>query len=201
MTAISFNINWNIYKSSYILLFFFILFFLLFVFTSCDSKKNLQSLDAKKFSIEQAKNVDINYTLGGKIKAKLTSALMLLVQDSLPYVEFPHALHVDFYSDSGKIESKLDAMYAKYFQSQNKVFLKDSVTIINIKGDTLHCNELYWDRSNLGNEFYTNKPVRIRTKTNIIDGIGMESAQDFKNWHIIDPTGIIRLPSSQFPGN
>ena len=172
------------------------------IITGCENKdKDLKALDSKKFSIEQAKNVDINYTMGGKIKAKLFSPLMLLVQDTLPFVEFPQSLHVDFYSESGKIESKLDARYARYLQTQSKVFLRDSVGIINIKGDTLHCNELYWDRSRIGTEFYTDKPVRIRTRTEIINGIGMESAQDFKDWHIINPTGIIILPASQFPSN
>lgn len=63
--------------------------------------------------------------------------------------------------------------------------MRDSVKVINIeKGDTLYCDELYWDRNREGVEFYTEKPVKIRTKTHLIDGIGMESAQDFKNWHI-----------------
>ena len=52
-----------------------------------------------------------------------------------------------------------------------------------IKGDTLYCDELWWDRNRTGNEFYTDKPVRIRTKTQIINGTGMEASQDFKNWH------------------
>ncbi|MEO8772634.1 MAG: LPS export ABC transporter periplasmic protein LptC, partial [Ferruginibacter sp.] len=69
------------------------------------------------------------------------------------------------------------------------------------KGDTLYCNELYWDRNRKGTEFYTDKPVKIRTKTNIINGEGMESAQDFKNWHIINTSNsTIKIPSSKFPG-
>ena len=80
------------------------------------------------------------------------------------------------------------------------VFLKDSVVVINIeKGDTLRCEELYWDRNRSGNEFYTDKPVKIRTKKEIINGMGMEASQDFKNWHIMQTTGIISVPDSAFP--
>jgi LPS export ABC transporter protein LptC len=121
------------------------------------------------------------------------------VQDTVTYVEFPNSLAVDFYSDSGIAESRLTALYARYKENQDIVFLRDSVKVINIKGDTLHCQELYWDRSRTGREFYTDKAVRIRTRTQIIDGIGMEASQDFKQQVIKKPTGIVGVPSSQFP--
>ncbi len=166
-----------------------------------NTSKELKDLSNKSLGIEEAKDVDINYTLGGKARAKLRSPLMLRVQDTLPYVEFPKKLHVDFFNDTAGVDSRLDALYGKYYESQSRVYLKDSIRIINTKGDTLYCNELWWDRTKAGNEFYTDKPVKIRTRTQIIDGVGMESAQDFKNWHIIHPVGFITVPSSQFPAN
>ena len=93
-------------------------------------------------------------------------------------------------------------MYGKYFELESKVFLKDSVKVINILGDTLYCNELWWDRSRVGNEFYTDKPVRIRRKMEIINGTGMQAAQDFKNWVILNPSqGLMKVANSQFPGD
>ena len=124
---------------------------------------------------------------------------MYRVQDTVAYFEFPKTIHVDFFDDSDKLESKLDAHYAKYKEQQSKVFLKDSVRVINIKGDTLYCDELYWDRNRTGTEFYTDKPVKIRTKTHIINGIGMDAKQDFSEWHIVQSTGFIKVPASQFP--
>jgi hypothetical protein len=79
------------------------------------------------------------------------------------------------------------------------VFLKDSVKVVNIKGEKLDTDEMYWDRSRTGYEFYTEKPVRISTLTQIINGVGMEASQDFKNRHIKQTTGIIQIPKSQFP--
>ena len=124
---------------------------------------------------------------------------MLRVQDASPYVEFPKKLHVDFFSETGTIDSRLDALYGKYLEMESKVFLKDSVKVINIKGDTLYCDELWWDRSRKGNEFYTELPVRIRTKTQIINGVGMEASQDFKSYLIKKVTGIINVANSEFP--
>ncbi|HMI79973.1 MAG TPA: LPS export ABC transporter periplasmic protein LptC [Ferruginibacter sp.] len=176
------------------------LFFLSVLLSSCNTDKEISQFNSKSLGIEEIKNADINYTLGGKAKAKLRSPLMLRVQETTPYVEFPKTLHVDFFNENGEVESRLDARYGKYFEQESKVFLKDSVKVTNVKGDTLYCNELWWDRSRVGREFYTDKPVRIRKKMEILDGTGMESAQDFKNWILFNPSqGIMRIPNSQFP--
>lgn len=170
-----------------------------FLFSCENDIKALKELDAKKVGVEEAKMVVVNYSLGGKKKAVLVSPLMFRVQEAVPYIEFPKTIHVDFFDASGMIESKLDARYAKYKETESNVFLKDSVRVINILGDTLYCNELNWDLKKTGAEFYTDKPVRIRTRTQIIDGIGMEAKQDFSEWHIIRPVGFIKVPASQFP--
>lgn len=161
----------------------------------------IKNLSAKKVGIEEARTVVLNYTIGGKTKAILHAPLMLNVAESVPYVEFPLTLHADLYNDSSKIESTLDAHYGKYKQYQSIVFLKDSVVVINMgKGDTLLCDELYWDRNRTGKEFYTDKPVRIRTKTEVISGKGMEASQDFRNWRILESVGTISVPAAKFPG-
>lgn len=172
-----------------------------FFLCACENDENeVKKLNDKKLGVEEAKDIKVNFTTAGKIKAVLTAPLMLRVQDTVPYTEFPKTIFVNFYSAEEKIESTLRADYAKYRESQSIVFLKDSVRVINItKGDTLYCRELYWDRSRPGNEFYTDKAVRVRTKTQIIDGTGLNASQDFKNWLITYPTGIVTVPSTQFP--
>ena len=171
-----------------------------FFLCSCENDVNvIKELSAKKTGVEEAIKVSIYYSTNGRRKALLTSPLMYRVQDSVPYVEFPKTIHVDFYGDNGSIESRLDARYAQYKETQSKVFLRDSVKVINIKGDTLYCDELYWDMKRTGTEFYTDKPVRIRTKTQIIDGVGMEAQQDFKEYNIKKVIGILKVPATQLP--
>ena len=170
---------------------------------SCgNSDKEVEGMNGKNLGVEEVKDVDINYSLGGKAKAKLLSPLMLRFQDMNPYVEFPKKLHVDFYNDSARVDSRLDALYGKYFETESKVFLRDSVVVINVLGDTLYCQELWWDRNRKGMEFYTDKPVRIRRKLQIIDGTGMEARQDFKEWVIKNVShSFIRVPNSEFPAD
>ena len=168
---------------------------------SCENDEaKVKAINEKKLGVEEAYDVRLNYTMGGNIKAIVKAPLMLNVQEAIPYVLFPNTLHVDFYNALQKRESKLDAKYGKYQQYQTTVFLKDSVVVINMeKGDTLYCDELYWDRNRTGSEFYTDKPVKIRTKTETLNGTGMEASQDFRNWHILNSVGSISVPASTIP--
>jgi hypothetical protein len=168
---------------------------------SCENNvQQVKQLTNKSLGVEEAKDVVINYTYGTKPKAKIMAPYMLRHQDSIPFTEFPKTIHADFFAPDLSKESWLDAHYARYMETQNIVYLRDSVRVMNISGDTLYCNELYWNRAKVGHEFYTDKPVRIRTKTHIIDGEGLDAPQDFKEWHITKPKGFVKVPNSQFPG-
>lgn len=170
-----------------------------FLFSCENSREDIQKLTSKKIGIERAKDVTILYTIGELAQARITAPLMLRHEVAKPFLEFPNTIHVVFFDDSLHVESKLRANYAKYLESESKVFLRDSVVVFNTKGDTLYCQELYWDRYQRGHEFYTDKPVRIRTPTQIIDGDGLDAPQDFKTWHITNVTGVVRVPASEMP--
>jgi|SRR5579859_316099 len=137
--------------------------------------------------------------LTARVKGKLTAPYMLRYQlaDS-PYAEFPRTLHVDFYNDSAKTESQLDAHYGKYLQNQEKVYLRDSVVVKNLqKGDTLRCQELWWDSHT--EKFYTDKPVRIYTPDKILYGTGMEADQNFRWYTITKLTGTVLTAGNSIP--
>jgi hypothetical protein len=171
-----------------------------FFVSSCEnSLEDINKITSRRTGVEVAKDVKILYSIGDITKSRITAPLMLRHQELVPYTEFTKTIHADFYDDSLRIESRLDAHYAKYMETESKVFLKDSVVVINTKGDTLYCNELYWDRRRTGEEFYTDKPVRIRTRTEILDGDGLDAPQDFHNWNLINGRGIVRVSSSEFP--
>lgn len=169
-------------------------------FMACENDKAaIEEIYTKSSGLEIADSVNINYTTGGKVKAILNAPIMHRLEDS-NLVIFPNNLLVTFYNDEGIPESKLTAKYGKYLEYQNEVYLRDSVRVINfLKGDTLITDELMWDMKRIGREFYTNKPVKIRTKTQILNGIGMEANQNFKSYHIIESTGIIDVPDNVLP--
>ena len=176
--------------------------FILSVFfvSSCEnSLEDINKITAKKTGVEVAKDVKIIYSIGDVTKSLITAPLMLRHQEEVPFIEFTKTIHADFFDDSLRITSTMSAHYAKYNEGESQVFLKDSVIVMNNKGDTLYCKELYWDRRRTGEEFYTDKPVRIRTPTEVLDGDGLDAPQDFHNWHLINGRGTVRIGSSEFP--
>lgn len=187
-------------RISYQLFFGMIVCLISFSLFSCENKReDIETFSKKKTGIETAKGVTIIYTIGANTKSRITAPVMLRHVDVNPFIEFPNTVHADFFDSSLQVESQLRADYARYNEHESKVFLKDSVVVFNTIGDTLYCKELYWDRNLTGHEFYTDKPVRIRTPTHIIDGDGLDAPQDFKSWHVINGRGIVRVPESDLP--
>lgn len=152
----------------------------------------VKALNEKKTSVETGYRIQSFLSEGAKVKAKLSAPLMLRYQTDTPYVEFPKTLHVDFYNDSARVESRLDTRYGKYKESEQKVFLKDSVVISNLQGDTLWCRELWWDQQL--QQFYTDKPVRIRKPGEMYYGRGLKADQSLKWYNLDTVTGIMQVP-------
>jgi len=167
-----------------------------FFLWSCENDVEVvRSLTKKTIAVEEGKQIRTIYSQSGKLKAILTSPIMNRYQTDTPYIEFPKSLHVDFFNDSTrKLESQLNARYGRYRETENKVFLKDSVIVFNTKGDTLKCQELWWEQSK--QQFYTDKPVQIHQKDKIIYGSkGLEAGQDFSWWTIYGSSGSVLVPA------
>jgi LPS export ABC transporter protein LptC len=167
-----------------------------FFVSACENDiRKVDALLKKKIAVEEVIQVTSYMSQEGRMKAKLTSPFMLRYQTDSPYVEFPRTLHVDFYNDTTKIESILDAHYARFREYEHRVFLKDSVVVINmLKGDTLRTDELWWDQNK--QEFYTDKPVRIYQPDKTIYGNGLRAAQNFSWYDIFHITGIVLTSSN-----
>ncbi len=165
---------------------------------SCENDiREVDNLMKKKAAVDEAIDVTSYMSQNGAMKAKLTSPFMLRHQADSAFIEFPRTLHVDFYNDSSEVESILDALYARYKEYERKVFLKDSVVVINIlKRDTLKTDELWWDQNK--EEFYTERPVRIFQPDKTIYGTGLRAGQDFTWYDIYHITGVVLTNSAEF---
>jgi LPS export ABC transporter protein LptC len=171
-----------------------------FILIACENDyKVIQDLQRKKLTVDEVKNVESYLSQAGIVKAKLTAPFMLRFYDSVPRVEFPNTLHVDFYNDSMVIESYLDAKKGYYYEQQSRVILTDSVVVIRINGDTLKTKELFWEQTL--HKLFTNSDVEIRQKTKTIYGKGFESDEQLKNFRIDSVKGVLLVGESKFAGN
>ncbi|MES1197985.1 MAG: LPS export ABC transporter periplasmic protein LptC [Chitinophagaceae bacterium] len=166
-----------------------------FLYSCENDEKQIKALTENKAMKEIATNIVSLLSQEGKMKAKLTAPLMIRVTEDTIYVEFPNTLHVDFYNDSTKIESRLDSRYGKYFESSNKVYLRDSVVVINIKGDTLKTPDLWWDQNT--KLFFTDKyAIYHGIGKNIYGGKGLVATQDLNSIIFNEPTGTVQVNES-----
>ena len=169
-----------------------------FFLWACENDmKDIKALTDKRTSVEEGIDIESYLSQEAKVKARLTAPLMKRFQTDSPYVEFPRTLHVDFYDDSLKVESQLNAHYGRYKESEHKVFLKDSVMMFNTKKDTMWCRELWWDQQM--QQFYTDKPVRVRQPDKMLYGTGFVAAQNFSWYTLKNVTGIVQIPKSGIP--
>lgn len=171
-----------------------------FFIYSCENDiKEVQNLNKKTIGVEEGKQIESFLSQNGKVKARLSAPVMLRYQQDTAKVVFPKTLRVDFYNDSTKIESKLFAKYGHYLENENKVFLRDSVVVFNVSGDTLFCKELYWDQ--MKSIFYTDKNVIIHKPDQKVYGTGLTADQNF-NWFTIKHphNSFINIPDSSFIG-
>lgn len=163
--------------------------------TGCENKiEEIKKYTDKRASVEHGIQIESFLSQAGVMKARLTAPLMNRYQADSPYIEFPNRLHVDFYNDSVKVESQLFARYGRYRENERKVFLKDSIVIFNSKGDTIYCQELWWDQHL--EKFYTDKPVVVKQPGRTLYGDeGMRASQNFNDWSLIKAHGPVQMPA------
>lgn len=161
----------------------------------CENDINVvKELGKKKTGVEEGYKIESYLSQDGKMKAQLTAPVMLRYLDSGRIV-FPNTMHINFYDDSLKVESTLFAKYGTRMERESKVLLRDSVIVINVKGDTLRTEELWWDQNR--QLFYTDKPAYIRQPEQRFDGMyGMQADQNFKKWTLFQASGSLKVADS-----
>jgi LPS export ABC transporter protein LptC len=173
--------------------------FLVPLLFSCENdEKKVTALTKNVVMTEEAKDIESFLSQDGRMRARLKAPAMLRVFTDTLYVEFPNTLHVDFYDQNNQVETFLDSRYGKYFETLNKVYLRDSVVVINIKGDTLKSPDLWWDQNT--KMFYTDKYAQYHSKDkNIYGGKGLEATQDLTSITFKYPTGTVQVSETGFP--
>lgn len=145
---------------------------------------------------EEATNMESSISQEGKLRARIKAPLMIKEAGDTIQMTFPKTLHCNFFDDSARMESKLDAQFGIYYENLNKVFLRDSVVVVTLKGDTLVSPELWWDQNT--KLFYTDKYASYRSPgQQILGGKGLEATQDLKRITFKSTTGLVNAPQAQ----
>lgn len=142
-------------------------------------------------NIETGKDVEILYSDNGIVRIKAVAKTATRYNTQKPYMEFSDGMKMYFYSATGEVESTLTARYATAVENSNEMTARDSVVVINNKGERLDTDELIWDEAK--KTIYSNTFVRISTADEVIYGNGMVADQNFSNYTIKKITGIVKV--------
>jgi LPS export ABC transporter protein LptC len=166
---------------------------------SCENDPaEIEAYTKESKEVEEARGIKANFSQAGKMKAILEAPTMYRVKGDTVYTEFPDSVHVTFYSETGAIENVVRANYARYFDLLKKVYLRDSVVVYSMVGDTIFARDMWWDQNQ--EVFYSDKPVRVYKGMDRLTGDGIRATQDFKKTTIINPKGPVAIPDEVNPG-
>jgi LPS export ABC transporter protein LptC len=96
---------------------------------------------------------------------------------------YPKEMKLWFYDKLGNVTSISRGDSAHYFRQTNSYRLMGHVVINNqLKGELIKTDEFTWLPGE--KRIFTDKPVSIKTRTDIIHGVGLDAAQDFSTYSL-----------------
>ncbi len=167
---------------------------------SCSNDINeVNELTLDNLPSESAEDIELISTDSAKIEFVLTAPFLdrYIINEDSSYVEFLEGLNIDFYDRTGTVNSQIKAQYAIKYEPDERIFLKDSVVIVNENGDELNTEELWWDETK--DSIYTNKFVKITTKDEVLYGDTLISNGNFTKYKIKKVKGIFNIKDEELP--
>jgi LPS export ABC transporter protein LptC len=165
---------------------------------SLNDIKKIQSEEENK-PISKSTGVDVIYSDSAKVKARMTTPLMIDYDDAVkPYREMPKGIKVVFYDEFMKQKGVITADYSLQREKENIIEFRKNVVATNANGETFKSEELIYDQNT--KKIYSTKPVQINMANgNVMYGVGFHSNESMYPWQIDKSTGVFHVSESQDP--
>lgn len=145
--------------------------------------------------VQEVYNFTTTYSDSALLKLRMEAPVMKYYgRMEEPYSEFEKGIKVLFYEEvlpDGQPSARITSKYARYYETDRLWEVRDSVVVVNSKGEMLETELLYWDEGK--DLIYTDKFVRIKETDQIIMGTGLESDSRMNTWVIKNISGEISL--------
>ena len=166
---------------------------ILILFRSCESDVDVFKfvMDDEEAPVITSFDLYITQSDSGKIQYKIFCPRLGLFEGEEPYKDLPKGFNAEIFDDNAKPDSFISANKGKLFNNNTLMDARDNVVVINVEGDTLYTEHLIWDGEK--EIIFTDDPVEIRTKDDIIFGDGLEANQSFTKYTIKNPRGESNL--------
>ncbi len=167
------------------------------MFSGC--KNDISEVDAltkmDNLPIEVRKGVKLYYSQNARVSVLLEAETMERYVGESEYTVMPDGVYLETYDSLMIVTSSLKADYGLQLPDENLMEAKGNVRVQNEKGEVLTTEQLFWDKAR--GEIYTDKYVKIITATQIIEGDGLVSNEDFSEYKIKKIRGIISLEDNE----
>lgn len=164
-------------------------FALLVLLTSCGDTGTSEIL-IYDGPVREAENVEHYYAENGIIKVRMVAEQLFELQNGDR--QFPKGIYLEFFDETGRIESTLRANQAFFIKEEEVWRGVGNVEVINmLKQEQLNTEELFWKPKD--QRIYTDKFVTIRMQSDVIYGEGLEAAQDMSSYRILKPKGTLQV--------
>jgi len=167
---------------------------------SCNNDpKEIMALTGKGNKQEdRAENVTLIYSKDGKVKMRAFARHFVRNEGANPaFIDMNRDLKAEFFDDSGNIEHVLTADSSRYYTTKGDVIVWDSVKILSESGQELTTAELIWSEGI--QKFFTEKPVKISSPTEVLYGDGLEANSNFTWYQILRPRGTVAVNKGEMP--
>lgn len=177
-----------VYKEKVLLIPFLILPLLFLSGCSNEDQKLNELTRGPAAALLSAKQIEVIFSEGGLLQARVTAPLAKRVSGDYPFLEFPKGFTVQIYDSLQNVETTITGDYGKRIDPTRLMEAKGNVVVRNMKKkEQLNTEFLTWDEKK--RMIYTKVPVKITTPGKVLFGDGMESNESFSDYTILRPRG------------
>ncbi len=164
---------------------------LILILFSCSRNETQKIQESYEGPIIEIKDLNTFFSDSAKVRFKLKSELYQVFTSGEEI--YPDGLKMDIYSKSSDtISAIFSANHVIKFEDDNYYKATGDVLLYNINtNDELRTEELFWYPNE--EKFISEKFVTIKTGNEVHSGEGMVSNQDFSDYEILKPSGIIEI--------
>ncbi len=166
-------------------------------FNSCSGNDEKAELlvDENIYPDQILKDVEILYSTKGEVQFKLIAPILKQYSGKEAYNEMPEGVDIEIFDSALQVTTKLTSNYAIDLSYADKMEAKYDVVVVNDKGEQLNTEHLVWNKKT--SEITSDVFVKITTETQVLMGDGLIANQDFTNYRILKPRGIINIENDK----
>lgn len=160
-----------------------LLFFVGLIVFACNGSDTKEPLEYKG-PLSEFEDVEMYYSENNQVKVKMTAELLYEFESGDR--EFPNGVYMEFFDETGNMESTLRANHAFYFKKDDLWRGRGDVEVKNLlKNEQLNTEELFWRPKE--KKIFNDKFVTIKRQGDVLYGEGMEANEDMTDYLIKKP--------------